>query len=235
MPYTKEDELASLLRGQASIMQEVHEILEQEEKQDELVRASIKSCMKYREHAVTGLDGSRVFGMADIRQTCIRFRLRFLPSGRFKGAIPQEAIMAVRQLEQVAGQPMRGFMIMAPASRFRLCDCDADPMLFIPVGNGQYYLVHQWGREIGPFRAALGWPVRNWKHLAVTALVAAAAVAALVPTAWITPEVGASWWGGYRFGIFFCTAMLTGAATTLAWFTSFGQFSAEAWNSKTFN
>ncbi|MCO5273438.1 MAG: hypothetical protein M9900_00795 [Flavobacteriales bacterium] len=235
MPYTKEDELVNLLRGQASIMQEVHEILEQEEKQDELVRASIKSCMKHREHAVPGLDGSRVFGIADIRRICIRFRLRFLPSGRFKGAIPQGAITAVRQLEQVAGQPMRSFMIMAPASRFRLCDCDADPLLFVPVGNGQYYLVHRWGREISPFRAALGWPVRNWKHLAVTALAVAAIVAALVPTAWITPEAGASWWGSYRFGMFFCTAMLAGAATTLAWFTSFGQFSTEAWNSKTFN
>lgn len=235
MRHTREEELAELLRGQATLVQEVYSILEQEEKQDELVRAAIRSNLKERANHLSGLGRSRIFSMEDIRRSCIRFRLRFLPSGRFRGAIPHEAVHALRHLEAQVGQPVHGFMIMAPAKRFQLCDCDADPMLFVPLGDGTYYLVHQWGREIGPWRTLLGWPVRTWQHLAFTVVLASAIFAALLPTAWLTNAVDAGWWGGFRFGAFFCTTLVACAATAFSWLAFFGQFSTEAWNSRTFN
>ena len=235
MSHTKDDELASLLRGQGVIMQEVYSILEKEEKKDDLVSASIRSSMKARENQIHGLDPSRLFDVEDIRKSCVRYRLRFLPAGRFMGTIPREAIYAVRQLEARSVEPLGGFMIMAPAKRFQLCDSDADPLLFVPVGNDKHYLVHQWGRELHPWRAALGWPVRGWMQLAVTVLVFSALLSALVPTAWLTPEQAASWWGAYRFGAFFSTTLFVCAATAFSWFAFFGQFSKEAWDSRTFN
>lgn len=235
MRHTREEELAELLRGQASIVQEAYSILEQEGKQDELVQAAIRSNLKVRTNDLFAVDPARVFSLEDIRGICIRYRLRFLPSGRFRGAIPHEAVHAVRHLEARAGHPVHGFMVMAPAKRFQLCDCDADPMLFVPLADGTFYLAHQWGREIGLWRAALGWPVRTWRHLVVTVVLAAALFTALLPAPWLTNDPHAGWWGGFRLGAFFCTTMVACAATAFGWLALFGQFSAEAWNSKTFN
>ncbi len=235
MSHTREDELASLLRGQGAVMQEVYSILEKEEKKDDLALAAIHSSMQARQNCIHELDPSRLFDVEDIRKNCVRYRLRFLPAGRFKGAIPREAVYALRQLEARADAPLRGFMIMAPAKRFQLCDGDSDPLLFVPLGNGQYYLVHQWGRELHPWRAALGWPVRGWLQLTITVLVLSALVSALVPTAWLSPDPAAPWWGMHRFGAFFSTTMIICAATAFSWFTFFGQFSKDAWDSKTFN
>ncbi len=51
--------------------------------------------------------------------------------------------------------PLRGFKVMAPAARFKLCDSDADPLLFVPVGKDHYYLVHKWGGDLRWHRALL--------------------------------------------------------------------------------
>ncbi|MCC6839398.1 MAG: hypothetical protein IT230_04490 [Flavobacteriales bacterium] len=235
MARTKEDDLADLLRGQGEIMQETYSILEQEEKKDRLVRAAILASRQRQCNNLPGLDPARTYNLAAIRHTCIRFRLRFLPAGLYKGIVPTSAALAVRRLEQQAGKPVHGFMIMAPAKQFQLCDCDADPMLFIPLANGSYYLLHRWGRDVHPLRAVAAWPVRSWLHLVLTVMAVAAALAAMVPTAWLTTAPEASWWGIYRFGAFFCITMLAAAATSLSWFSFFGQFSANTWRSKHFN
>ena len=100
MSRTHEDELSGLLRGQAVIVQEVYSILEEEQKKDELLRAAVLSSMKHRENRVAGLDPLRTYDVEDIRRACVKYRLRFLPAGRFKGNIPREAIYTLRQLEE---------------------------------------------------------------------------------------------------------------------------------------
>ncbi len=235
MPHTKENELADLLKGQSDLMQEVYSLLEKEEKQDELVRAAIRSSYKPAVNQLQGLEQRRIFSNEAIRRTCIKYRLRFLPAGRFKGPVPHQAIAAVRQLEQWAGRPVKGFMILAPAGRFKLCDCDADPILFVPLANGQFYMVHRWGRDMHPLRAVWGWPVRSLWHVVACAFTLALLLGALAPTTWLTPEPGAPWWGLYRFGAIFCACMLVGAACSFGWLAFFGQTSREAWNSNTFN
>lgn len=235
MPNAKEDELLSLLRGQGEVIQEVYSVLEAEEKKDALVRASILSSLEPGGNRIPGVNMARIFHEEDIRRVCVKYRLRFLPAGRFKGAIPHEAVIAVRQLEAKAGATLKGYKIMAPAKRFRLCDTDADPFLFVPVGGDCYYLVHKWGRDMHPLRAVWTWPVRNWLNLVATTAVLAALLGAIMPTAWITPVPDAPWWGGYRFGAFFWAAMVVGAASSFSWFAFYGQFSDQAWKSKTFN
>ena len=149
MPHGEDNELVSLLKGQGAIMQEVFSILEAEEKKDDLIRAAIGSSLKRAENRVDGLDPSRIFNEAEIRNACVKYRLRFLPAGHYKGVLPLEAVYQVRQLEARSSAPLKGFMILAPVSRFKLCDGNADPMLFIPVGGGSHYLVHRWGNDMG--------------------------------------------------------------------------------------
>ena len=54
---------------------------------------------------------------------------------------------------------------MAPSVLFRLEKKD-DPLLFVPLGNEYYYLIHKWGNDLHPFRKALMWPFKNiWNLL----------------------------------------------------------------------
>ena len=58
---------------------------------------------------------------------------------------------------------------MAPSKLFRLKDTD-DPLLFIPIGNDYFYLIHQWGDNLHPFRKALVWPFKNIWNLMILIL-----------------------------------------------------------------
>lgn len=235
MPTPNAERLARLLLGQEALMQDVYAILEEEQKKDDVLLAVLRSSHGHRENRLHRPEPARIFSVEDIRRTCIRYRLRFLPTGRFKGHVPPQALVALRRTEAMADAPLSGFRIMAPAKAFRLGDCDADPLLFVPLGQGRYYLVHRWGGEIHPLRAALSWPLRGPWQLLAAILVFAAAVAAAAPTELIAVDPAAGWWGPHRFFVFLWASLTTSAITAFGWMAFFGQFSAEAWNSRHFN
>jgi hypothetical protein len=229
------ERLEALLKGQDELAREAYAIIEGEQRKDDALRARVLSSLSHGVNHIRDMEPYRLYHVEDIRKTCVKYRLRFLPTGRFKGAVPDTAIYALRRLASRAEAPLAGFRIMAPGKQFSLCDCDADPLLFVPVGDDRYYLVHRWGADLSPWRAIWGWPMRGWRELAIMVVVVAWAVAALLPTPVISMDPAAGWWGPHRVFAFFWTTMFGTAATLFSWFTFFGQFSSEAWNSKTFN
>src|SRR5690606_19848294 len=92
------------------------------------------------------LDGKRIFHLADIEKTCINYRLRFLDAHLYKAAFPYETVVRIKELEKEHSINLQGFKLMAPASVFKLKNAD-DPLLFAPIGNDFYYLVHSWGKD----------------------------------------------------------------------------------------
>jgi hypothetical protein len=60
--------------------------------------------------------------------------------------------------------------MLAPAKYFRLENAD-DPMLFAPIGNNYFYLVHKWGKDIHPFRKLAVWPLKNLETLLIFSFV----------------------------------------------------------------
>lgn len=151
MPRAQVIEPTELLRAHGALMQEVCSILEQEEKRDDLLRASILSSRSTGVNRIQGSGPEQLYGLEGISRSCARRRALFLPASHYPGTIPHAALLAVRRLEARSGASLGGFMIMAPAAHFRRCPADAVPWLFVPVGNGTYLLVH------GPKRARSGW------------------------------------------------------------------------------
>ncbi len=229
------ERLERILLGQARLIGEVHELLEAEQKRDDLLRAMVLSSTGRRINRITRPDPERIFHADTIRALCIKYRLRFLEGGRYKGDLPLQAIHALRALEQRAEEPLRGFMIMAPAERFRLCDADADPLLFVPVGTSHYYLVHRWGGDLSPWRSITAWPFRSPATLAACVFSLAVLAAALAPNIIITRDPEASWWGGHRILFLFWSSVMLTAFTVFSWFAFHGRFSRDCWNSRTFN
>ncbi len=233
--HTERERLERMLLGQESVLEEVHHLLYDEQKQDDLLRAMVLSSMDERPVRITGMDPDRIFHRDTIRTLCIRYRLRFLPGGLFKGSLPNPVVFALRALERKAEAPLKSFMVMAPASLFKLCDSEVDPLLFVPLGNDRFYLVHKWGGDLSAMRSILNWPFRTVAHLAVMVLVFAVVASLLVPTHLMTTDPTATFWGAHRVLFLLWTTMVSASFTVFGWFAFFGQFSAEAWNSRYFN
>lgn len=226
---TEKERLEQLLRGQQALVDQIHQWLQEEQKHDDVLHAVILSSRHEKAIAIEGLDPARIFHRDTIRSMCLKYRLRFLDAGLFKGEIPPQALFAVRDLERMAAAPLTSFKVMAPASRFKLCDSEADPLLFIPVSEDRYYLVHKWGRDLSPWRQISALPVRSPMHLAITVFVVAALFSMLLP-AQILQDLGV-----HRIAFLFWNVMVFFSFTVFGWFAFFGQFSTHAWNSRFFN
>jgi len=147
-------EPTELLRAHGALLQEVYSILEQEEKRDDMLRASILGGGSNRVNRIHGSGPEQLFRLEEISRTCARHRSLFLPARHYPGAIPHAALLAIRGLEARSGASLGGFMIMAPTAHFRKCPAGAVPRLFVPVENGGYFLVY------GPGRVRSGWLAR---------------------------------------------------------------------------
>lgn len=128
----------------------------------------LKSCSKksVNDFNIDKVKTDSIFHITDIRKICIDYRLRFLDSKYFKDTYPEEAISKIHELENTHNTKLDGFKIVAPIDVFKLRKAD-DPLLFAPMGNGYYYLIHKWGSDINPFRKLKYWSFKNIENLLV--------------------------------------------------------------------
>ncbi len=126
------------------------------------------------------LKTENIFHINHIENICINYRLRFLDSSLFKNNIPEEAISKIKNIEKEHQTKLTGFKIVAPSKAFHLLNYD-DPLLFIPIGNNHYYLVHKWGDEFKWYRKLLVWPIKNLSNFIITSILISLIVALIVP------------------------------------------------------
>lgn len=110
------------------------------------------------------LETDRIFHIEQIKSVCIDYRLRFLDSNKFRAQIPFEAVSKIKMLEKQHNAKLSGFKILAPTKLFHLDNYD-DPLLFVPIGNDYYYLIHKWGNDINPYRRFMVRPLRDMGSL----------------------------------------------------------------------
>ena len=108
-----------------------------------------------------------IFHISHIEKICINYRLRFLDTKFFKGTYPEEVVEKITSLEKKHNTVLDGFKIIAPSKLFRLDKAD-DPLLFAPMGNDYYYLIHKWGTDLHPLRRLKYWGVKNVENLGIS-------------------------------------------------------------------
>lgn len=231
---TERERLEKVLMGQAALLQEVHELLSDEQLRDDALRAAVRSSRDPAPIQFPDADPSRIFSLKEIQAACVKHRLRFLDGGLYKGSIPGQAVHGMRRLEELVGRPVTGYKVMAPADQFRLCDSEVDPLLFVPLGDGCYYLVARWGKDLAAWRRLVYWPVRRPSNLVVFMLSFVVLFTFSMP-ADLLGDVGQGWVNGQRLLFLFWTTMVVSGFTMFGWFAFFGQFSKDAWNSGYFN
>ena len=113
------------------------------------------------------VDSNPIFHISHIEKICINYRLRFLDTKYFKGSYPDIVVDKINTLEKKHQTILDGFKIIAPSKLFRLDKAD-DPLLFAPMGNGYYYLIHKWGTDLHPLRKIKYWGVKNVENLGIS-------------------------------------------------------------------
>jgi len=176
------------------------------------------------------LESSRIFHITDIKKICIDYRLRFLDSRYFKGEIPIEGISKIKSLEKEHEIELKGFKIIAPSKLFKLEDKD-DPLLFAPIGNGYFYLIHQWGNDLHPLRKALMWPFKSIINLGFLVFAISFLVTLMVPEGLFSKSNSA-----VEFWILYFFMFKSIAAVVIFYGFALGKnFNPAIWNSKYFN
>ena len=115
------------------------------------------------------LDRDKIFHIDSIKKLCIKYRLRFLDTNLFKGKYPEELFNIIPALEIKHNSKFKNFKIIAPSKLFILKSRE-DPLLFVPIGNNYYYLIHKWGRDLKTYRKFLFWPLKNLNTLIYTSI-----------------------------------------------------------------
>ena len=114
--------------------------------------------------------------------------------------IPQEAIFKIKEIEKSNSTEIKKFFILAPSSAFDLEDCNKDPLLFIPLKNNQYFLVHKWGSDLSWIKKLTAIPFRTLETMAISVALTALIIALLTPT-WLIlngAEIDMGYFGYHR-------------------------------------
>lgn len=112
------------------------------------------------------METKNIFHKDTIKSICVQYRLRFLDSNLFKGDYPDNITKVISDIEKKHETTLNNFMIMAPSKLFKIKSPD-DPILFVPIGNDYYYLIHKWGEEFNYLRKLLVLPFKNIDNLTV--------------------------------------------------------------------
>ncbi|MGB2128188.1 MAG: hypothetical protein ACPHXR_01795 [Flavicella sp.] len=167
----KDEEFRSMLR----------EIIQSHEDKTLSIRENLEkeNDESYNTLDFDALETSNIFHIDTIKKICVDYRLRFLDTKYFKGVYPKNIEKIIGDLESKHETQLKNFKIMAPSKLFKLRSPD-DPLLFVPMGNGYYYLVHTWGNDLNSYRKFIVQPFRSPKSMLVFSLCTSVILATLV-------------------------------------------------------
>ncbi|HEA28632.1 MAG TPA: hypothetical protein ENH91_01320 [Leeuwenhoekiella sp.] len=211
------------------MLAQVHRILAEDTAHEDRISTTLESIGTNEINAFDfdQLESGRIFHKDTIRKICIDYRLRFLDTHYFKGKIPQEAISEIKKLERDHDAPLTGFKIIAPSKMFVLHKTD-DPLLFAPMGNDYYYLIHKWGKDLHPFRKLMMWPFKSFENLLFTILLSSAFATMLIPDGLFTRRQSFS----QDIMVFFFMFKSIAAVVLFYGFSSGKNFNTAIWQSK---
>lgn len=219
-------------RNEETLLNEVRNILNQDDAKDDKILNNLSSTTSINQNNFTFdlLATEHIYHIDDIKAICIDYRLRFLDTKYFKGALPYEAVSKIKALEKDHNIEIKGFKIAAPSKLFKLENAD-DPLLFAPIGNGYFYLIHKWGGDLSPFRKLQVRPFKNIESLLVATLVVSLLVTGLIPDGFFANKATSS-----EAGIIFLFIFnMIGGMVIYYGFATGKNFNNAIWNSKYFN
>ncbi|HET8837412.1 MAG TPA: hypothetical protein VFM82_00280 [Flavobacteriaceae bacterium] len=218
--------------GSESILNEVNSIFAENEFQRKKIHENLwnAGAEVANDFQIEKLDLDRIYHIEDIKKLCINYRLRFVDAHYFKKEFPEEAITKIRILEKEHGVELNNFKLVAPAKLLKLENAD-DPLLFAPMGNDFFYLVHKWGNDLHPLRKWAMWPFRDLENLVFAVFVFSLILTFLTPLHFIVDDPGVR----EKIILFMFVFNWTGGMVLLIGIGKGKNVNSEIWNSKYYN
>jgi hypothetical protein len=234
MAVNLKDKLISARRksgNEANLLRAVSMLLAEHETRRNDIRAALAKGNSNDSNAFIFdlLETNKIFHIDHIKKVCIDYRLRFLDSPMFKNEIPEEAVSQIHELERKHDAKLGGFKIVAPTKAFYLLNYN-DPMLFAPLGNDYYYLVHQWGNDMPASRKWLVLPFKNIGTFTLMCFIISILVTMLFPLNKLGEHIRMA-----TIIVFLFAFKSVFAVLMYGFFMGGRKFSAQMWNSKYYN
>lgn len=231
------EELNSVEKSNNNVLDLFNEQLINDQQQEEIIKQNLNNCNSTKFAKLSNFDKKNVYNISSIESIAVKYRLRFLPTKYFKNEIPDEAIFKIKAIEKVNNTTIEQFYIMSPSENFDLEDVNKDPLLFAPLSNGKYLLIHKWGTDLKWYKKVLASPLRSVESILITIGVVALIIAGLTPT-WLilnSAEVDMGYFGYHRMAWFIYSFILMCSLTTFICFSQNIYPSEYQWNKKTYN
>lgn len=178
----------------------------------------------------TEIDETYVFSLEEIKKICVKYRLRFLDSQSYREEIPYAAVLKIKDMNSLYRKDLKGFKILAPKEAFSGKEKDLPCLLFVPTLNGNFYLIHSWGKEFKWFKKIVLFPLRTFETLLATIAVFTLLVDLSLPVELITLDRSAPYWCGYRIATYFHLLIFFSGFTAYTTFAFHLNFSKSNWN-----
>lgn len=172
-----------------------------------------------------------VYTIDDIKTIAILYRLCFMDINYFKKNIPTVAEVKLEYLNQQYEKNITGLKILSYRENFSTPSYPKNyGLLFAPTKNGNYYLIHQWGAPISQSRKWKYLPLRSFETLAISIALFTLIVDLILPTRLITLDHHATYWSGYRLGVYFHLLIFFGGLSMFIVLGFFKNISKNIWN-----
>ena len=127
--------------------------------------------------------GEGIVHIDEIREVCVKYKLRFLPSSYYADKVDSQLAGVVKHYctkHNISASALN-FKVLAVAKSFKLekvtgqtwmaalADSLKDPILFHDIGNGYYRIVHAWGSDFTFLRRLKAYPYQSKTTMAITA------------------------------------------------------------------
>lgn len=214
--------------------EKLNQLLEDSFSQEEQLTEEIKQRNLEHVYENKALSSEHVYELDEIKKVCVDYRLRFLDAKLFKGEIPLEVLLNMRNLENEAKIPFKAFKIVAPAELFKLVEKDKDPILFGQLADNRYYFIGKWGKDMNPLRKWLVYPFRDVSTFIKSIFILTALISFSLPSSWMVTSADESSFN-IRMVLFFYVLFATTAWSIMYAYPRVKNFNVYLWNSRFFD
>ncbi len=118
---------------------------------------NIKNRINQKREQTKAFTQERVFHISQIKGICEKYRLRFLPTRKYRGIIDNELPNRISTFEIAYNLKCTEYntRIVAPMESFELEKRPKDPLMFYAINDEYFYLIHKWGNDLSLGRAIL--------------------------------------------------------------------------------
>ena len=208
----KKEKLKNISLQQNLLLLEVYRIINSgsKNKTQILVKTNYSTILSIKK---TQFASSRIFSISEIRNVCIKNRLRFLDSYYYKSPLPYDVYLKCSAFE-IELDIQGNFKILTEASNFKAGFPGTQHLIFADLGNGEYYFIAKWGNEYSKFRKFMVLPFRNPEVHLLSIFALSMLLTAITPTRFLTTDPSIAYLSMIRFAFYFWCVIFLAAFST---------------------